>query len=116
MADIFNAKVYKPDADNLKIDVGGAIKYNGAAMNVVSGEVTLDGSNPTTVATGLTTISGAVAVVKKATSPADDPVALTVDYSGGNLSIYAWKTDGADPTLIASTNNSAVISYIAVGA
>lgn len=140
MPDIFNAKVYKSDADTMAIasggalnvasggdinvasggDInvasGGAIKYNGNACNVVAGEVTLDGSNPTTVATGLTTIAGASASIKKTTSPGDDPVALTVSYSGGTLSIYAWKTDGTDPTLVASTDNATVVSYVAVGA
>lgn len=57
------------------------------------------------------------ATIKASSTPGDDPVVVTVDYTGndGNLDIYAWKTDGADPTLVASTNSSAVISWIAEG-
>ena len=88
-----------------------------AGYKLARGTATLDGSNPTTVATGLTTIVAAVACIKKATAPGDDPVAVTVNYSGsdGNLDIYAWKHDGTDPTLVASTNNSATIDWIAIG-
>jgi len=87
-----------------------------AGLKIVGGEVTLDGSNPTPVTTGLTTIYAAFAIQKVAVTPGDDPSAFTVDYTGGALSIYAWKnTGGTDPTLVASTNNAAVICWIAIG-
>lgn len=92
-------------------------------MRIAFGEVTLDGSNPTSVAaaaTGLATIVAATASLKTAVAPGDDPSWLTVDYGGavpaGRLDIHAWKnTGGTDPTLVASTNNTAVISWVAVG-
>lgn len=85
-------------------------------LKVKTGTVALDGTNPTDVATGLTTIIGAAVSLKQATAPGDDPSWLSCDWSGGTLSIYAWKnTGGTDPTLVASTNSTAVISYIAIG-
>lgn len=84
---------------------------------MVAGEVTLDGTNPTPVVTGLSKVLSATATIKSATALGDDPVAVSVDYSGSNgtLNVYAWKTDGSDPTLVASTNSTAVISWIAFG-
>ena len=80
------------------------------------GEVTLDGSNPTPVTvSGITTITSASVSLKATSTPGDDPTQFSVSWSGNTLSIYAYKTDGTDPTLIASTNSSAVVSWVAVG-
>lgn len=113
-------KLVVESGGTLELQAGSTFKLNGSALNMKAGEVTLDGSNPTSVTTGLSTIVGAVAVIKTATAPGDDPVTVTVDYAGsvtaGQLDIYAWKnTGGTDPTLVASTNNTAVISWIAFG-
>lgn len=102
---------FNPVAGNGVTGVGGGYK-------VARGTATLDGSNPTTVATGLTTIVAAVVGLKSATAPGDDPSWLSHNYTGsdGNLDIYAWKnTGGTDPTLVASTNNTATVDWIAVG-
>lgn len=92
----------------------------GGSAKVASGEVTLDGSNPTSVTTGLATITAATVSLKTASALGDDPNAVSCDYGGsvtaGQLDIYAWKnTSGTDPTQVASTNNSIVISWIAFG-
>lgn len=91
----------------------------GDGYAVARGEVTLDGSNPTVIATGLDTVVAFACLEKKATSPGDDPIGFSCDYGGsvadGSVELYAWKTDGTDPTWVASTNSSAVISWIAVG-
>lgn len=95
-----------------------AISGTSAGKRFVAGEVTLDGSNPTTVATGLTTIISGGASLKSATAPGDDPSWVSANYTGsdGNLDIYAWKnTGGTDPTLVASTNSSAVFCWWAYG-
>jgi hypothetical protein len=98
--------------------LNAAVAGVAAGYKIARGTATLDGSNPTTVATGLTTIVTAVASLKSATAPGDDPSWLSVNYSGsdGNLDIYAWKnTGGTDPTLVASTNNAATVDWIAIG-
>ena len=83
---------------------------------VKSGTVTLDGSNPTPITTGLTTVTTAVLSLNTSTAPGDDPVYFTETYSGGTVNVYAWKnTGGTDPTLVASTNNTATVDWIAVG-
>jgi hypothetical protein len=124
-----NTKVYFPQGGDtlevasggtINIQTGASIKYNGLSSSgvVKAGTVTLDGSNPTPVTTGLNTVVTGGATLKSATTPGDDPTYFTVDYNGSNgtLNIYAWKnTGGTDPTLVASTNNSATVDWIAVG-
>lgn len=128
--------VYWDDANNIaKTTATGGYQLIGVASRAkVSGElvvsvrinpvirnaygtVTLDGSNPTPVATGLSKVLGGVACIKATTALGDDPVAVSVGYSGtdGTLNLYAWKTDGTDPTLVASTNNTATINWVAWG-
>jgi hypothetical protein len=123
-----------PNGVSLDIETGGALKIAGvdrtaalatapagvaSGYKIARGELTLDGANPSSVVTGLATVVAATVTLKKATTPGDDPIAFTVDYGGGvtagQLDVYAWKTDGADPTLIASTNSTAIVSWIAIG-
>lgn len=88
------------------------------AYRIARGEVTLDGSNPTPVTTGLNTIVSAQVTLKSASAPGDDPSWVSVDYSGsdGTLNVYAWKnTGGTDPTLVASTSSTAVFCWTAIG-
>lgn len=86
-----------------------------AGRKTTGGTVTLDGSNPTPIVTGLAEVIAFSCNEVKATSPGDDPIGFSHTVSGGTVSLYAWKTDGSDPTWVASTNNSATISWIAVG-
>ena len=121
-----NVPIYfNQSATTLTVGSGGTLAIN-AASNITiggvsptgvvkSGTVTLDGSNPTPVTTGLTTVVTGVVTQKKATPPGDDPIIFTVGYSGGTLNVYAWKTDGSDPTLVASTDSAATVDWIAVG-
>ena len=92
----------------------------------VTGEVALDGSNPTTV--NLPNFHAAITAVsvslKGSSAPGVGTSVLTYDYTaesgvgtGGTstLDIYAWKpTDATDPTLIASTGTETV-SYVVSG-
>lgn len=99
-------------------DVIEVLRIPGAAYRVARGEATLDGSNPTPITTGLNTIVSATVSLKSSSAPGDDPSWASVDYTGsdGTLNLYAWKnTGGTDPTLVASTNSSAVFCWIAVG-
>lgn len=82
---------------------------------VVVGEVALDGSNPTPVATGLTTITAVALTIKSSSTPGDSTAVVTYDTSGGTLNLYGWQnTSGTDPTLVASTGTPTV-GYIAYG-
>lgn len=88
----------------------------GNALVLASGTVTLDGSNPTAISTGLTTVTAASFICVTSSAPADGPATFTYTASGGDISLYAWEnTSGTDPTLAASTNNTAVIAWMATG-
>lgn len=145
MADAtYQPKTYEKDGGDtqiiasggtLEIETGGIVSFNGvnqtaalatapagvaAGYKIARGEVTLDGSNPTSITTGLATVVGATVARKSATSPGLDATIVTCDFGGsvaaGQLDVYAWKPTGTgDCTLIASTNNSAVVSWIAIG-
>ena len=80
-----------------------------------SGEVALDGSNPTPVATPFKTITGAAVALKGTAAPGVGTSILTWDNSGGTLNIYAWKVTGTtDATLIASAGTETV-GYVVTG-
>ncbi len=87
-------------------------------LKVVAGTVTLDGGNPTPVDLSKffkTAIVAAVASYSDSAAPADDHSIVTCSISGTTINLYAWVHAAADPTLQASTSNSAVVNYIAVG-
>lgn len=91
-----------------------------AGYKIARGEVTLDGGNPTPIVTGLATVVACSVTNKRADTPGLDPVIFTVDYAGGvtagTVNLYAWKPTGAaDVTLIASTDSTDVISWLAIG-
>ena len=101
------------DGDIIEVltDYGAPSQYR-----VVGGTGTLDGSNPTPVTTGLTTVIAGVACFTGSTAPALDPTILTTAASSGTLNVYAWKpTASGDVTMIASTNNARTFDWIAVG-
>jgi len=81
---------------------------------ITSGSATLDGSNPTPVAHGLTTCTSFVATLKGTATPGDSTSVLTANINGANVDVYAWKTDGSDPTFVASTGTE-VFYWVATG-
>lgn len=94
---------------------GVAVPTAAGALKIVAGEIALDGSNPTPIATGLTSIVAAVACLKGNAAPGDNTSVVTVDISGGTVNLYGWKnTGGTDPTLVASTGTETV-EYIVIG-
>lgn len=115
----------------IDIVTGGTIKVNGvdvtsavatggvagvaAGYKAARGETALDGSNPTPVVTGLTTVTGFSATLKGSAAPGVGTSVLTYTASGGTVSVYAWKpTSNSDPTLIASTGTE-TFGWVAFG-
>lgn len=97
----------------IKSDSGRALR----GTRIVTGNVTLDGANPTPVALAAygKVVLSAVVGLQQSSAPGDDPSWLSHDYSGSTLNVYAWKnTGGTDPTLVASTNNAAIVDFVAV--
>ena len=83
----------------------------------IVGEVQLDGANPTPVNLSAygAAVKGAVVALKQTSAPGLDPSWLSCDWSGATLNVYAWKvTASGNATLIASTDNTAVVSFVAV--
>lgn len=87
-------------------------------VRVVTGVVTLDGSNPTPVALAsyMATCLGGVVSIQGSATPGDDPNSVTCAASGSTLNVYAWKnTSGTDPTMVASTDNARLVNFVAWG-
>ncbi len=90
----------------------------GSGLRLVVGTVTLDGSNPTPVALAgyLEAVSVGVATLEGASALGDDPNQVTTAVSGQTLNVYAWKNvSGTDPTYVASTDNSRLVNFMAIG-
>jgi len=86
-----------------------------AGYKIARGETALDGSNPTSVTTGLTACVSFVATLKGSSAPGVGTSNLTAVISGGDANVYAWKVTGAgDTTLIASTGTESFY-WVAVG-
>lgn len=97
--------------------VGGEDVTNALTLDVAvaGGSEALGGANPTTVATGLTTVTGFAATISESSAPGDNTTTLTYTVSGGTVSVYAWKpTSVSNPTLIASTGTE-TFGWVAVG-
>ena len=82
--------------------------------------VTLDGSNPTSFQfTEFVQVLAAEITLISSSAPGLDPADFTYVINGSNknqVDVYAWKyTSNANPTLIASTNNTAQIAIMVVG-
>lgn len=93
----------------LTILPGANVNFNGTSVTTVSGETALDGSNPTPVTTGLTTITACVTTIKTSTAPGLNTTTITYTTTAGALSLYGWKpTSISNPTLIASTGTDTV--------
>lgn len=100
---------------NLEASVATPVAGVAAGYKVARGETALDGSNPTSVAHGLTTCVSFVAVLKGTAAPGVGTSILTANINGANVDVYAWKVTGAgDTTLIASTGTESFY-WVAVG-
>lgn len=101
----------------LRNDEGAGLAVSGVAngYKVARGETALDGSNPTPVATGLTTVVAFVATLKGSVAPGVGTSSLTAVISGATANVYAWKvTSSSDTTLVASTGTESFY-WVAVG-
>jgi hypothetical protein len=102
-------------AVNAGTTVGNPVAGIAASYKLARGEGTLDGGNPTPIATGLAAVVAFVATLKGTAAPGDSTSVLTADISGATVNVYAWKnTGGTDPTLVASTGTESFY-WIAVG-
>lgn len=109
------SELYVAGGSNIAAALADAVSGTAAGFKIARGETALDGSNPTPVVTGLTTIVAAVVALKGTSAPGVGTSVVTYGTSGGTLNLYGWKpTSNADPTLIASTGTETV-GWIAIG-
>jgi hypothetical protein len=81
-----------------------------AGYKVARGITALDGSNPTTIATGLATITGFAVCLNRSTSLASGTAFVTYNnISAGSVDVYAWVVAGTAST---GTEN---VAWVAVG-
>lgn len=129
-------KITVKSGGEIDIESGGALKIAGvdktaalaaavenAVVGVAAGykiarsaaPVALDGSNPTSVAHGLTTCLAVFVQLVGSAAPGLGTSVLTPVINGANIDVYAWKPTGAgDTTLIASTGTE-TFNWFAVG-
>lgn len=103
-----------------RMDLTAALAAQGVAAGykITRGVTALDGSNPTPVTTGLSTVVAATVSLEGTAAPGVGTSVLTVastNYATGALAVYAWKVTGTgDCTLIASTGTEN-FEWVAVG-
>ncbi len=109
------AKVKIAGADVTAAVAGAAVAGVASGYLLARGETALDGSNPTPVVTGLTTVLGFSCTLKGSAAPGVGTTVLTQVISSGTVNVYAWKpTATGDCTLIASTGTES-FDWVAVG-
>ena len=107
----------------------GVVTINGDSgrtirgLRIITGSVQLGGTNPTVVdlsAHGVA-ILGAVVSIRSAVALADDPTSVSCSPDASvptTLNVYAGANDTVtgttDPTQVDSTNDAAIIDFIAV--
>lgn len=99
----------------LEATVSAPVAGTAAGFKLARGEAALDGSNPTTIASGLATIIAVVVCLKGAVAPGVGTSLLTTVISGTNFDVHAWKVTAAnDATLVASAGVESFY-WIAIG-
>jgi len=81
----------------------------------VYGTVALDGSNPTSVVTGLRVIDHVSLSLTGSVAPGLSTSTLSYTVSGGTLNIYAWEPTGAGDTTLVASNGTETVAYVVVG-
>jgi len=103
------------DLNAAGVGVTNSVAGVAAGYMVARGESALDASNPTPIASGLTSIVAVVATLKGSVAPGVGTCLITAVISGTTINFYGWKpTSNADPTLIASAGTESFY-WIAVG-
>lgn len=99
---------------NLMVDQVNGLTNSGVSTAIASGETALDGSNPTPVTTGLTTITACTLSIK-ATSITTGTSVVSYNTSAGTLSMYGWKPTGTSTTTLTASTGTDTIGWICTG-
>ncbi len=97
------------------------VKFDRHGLRLIVGTVVLDGGNPTPIELSgyLASVDMAVVSMDGSVAPGADPTLVTSSVSGTVVNVYAWKATtsgaGGNADLIASTNNTRLVSFFAIG-
>lgn len=89
---------------------GAAVGYK-----VARGEIALDGTNPTSVAHGLTTCVAFTATLKGTAAPGTSTSVLTANINGSNVDVYAWKPTSTTDTTLTASGGTETFYWTAIG-
>ncbi len=91
------------------LNIDGTLEFEDKATVIDHGTASVGATGYTSVTTNLSSTVSCLLTLKTA-APADDPVMVTGLWTTGGaiLEIFAWKTTGSDPTLLASATATSV--------
>ncbi len=92
-----------------------AVKGVGANYKLARGETALDGTNPTPVTTGLTTIVSCALTIKQTATPGLSTSVLTYDTSSGTLNMYGWMVTSSSVTTLIASTYTPTVGWVCVG-
>jgi uncharacterized membrane protein YgaE (UPF0421/DUF939 family) len=97
-------------ASSVFLGDGTAVEGVGAGYRIARGSTALDGSNPTTIATGLTTVVSFVATLIRDSAVSSGTAFVThATPSGGDVAVYGWVLTGS------ASSGTEAVDWIAVG-
>lgn len=97
-------------ADSVFVGAGTTVTGVGVNYKVARGSTALDGSNPTSIVTGLTTVVSFTATIVRSTAVSTGTAFVThATPSGGTVDVYGWVVAGL------ASSGTENIDWIAVG-
>ncbi len=99
---------------NLMVDQVNGLTNAGVSTAIASGETALDGSNPTPVTTGLTSIAACTLTIK-ASSITTGTSVVSYQRTGGTLNMYGWKPTTTSTTTLTASTGTDTIGWICTG-
>ena len=102
----------------LAVASGGTFTVNGSAVLIARGSTVLDGSNPTYITTGLTTIAACALNVQGNGAPTVASSTHLLTYTGttGQLLVYGWRPTSSNSSNLTASTATDGFSWICAGA
>ena len=97
---------------------GALAEFTREGEVVARGEIALDGTNPTSVATGLKSITQAFVTLKVKAAPGTSTSLVTYfveTATPGQLDIYGWKPTATADTALVASDGTELVTWVAIG-
>jgi hypothetical protein len=101
-----------------KMVAGDCIVTSDQPMRFVTGVIALDGSNPTSVTTGLSQVVGGGATIKGTVAPGVATQVVTANWAStipGTLNLYSWKPTGTGDCTMVAGDGTENVQWWAIG-